>query len=531
MQMSMFSSEVPRANRSRSRDFARDLLTHAGTSHSPILPLLTDIGPSGWFGRTSPASCQAEADGILVPFSGRWFNSGMGGIGAPGDPMFTLQAGKQHAIAFDPTQITSPGNYSQPRPGDSSHPLAATAHPPVIAFHGAQDPDVSGDVTHPLGRNQGQEACIALSSKDHCGDASADLAPTLRAMGHDSSHANAGGQLAVAVSLRGRDGGATAEITEGAAPALRASQGGGDKPHVMMPSMQVRRLMPSECEALQGFPEVQKCYTILVCRDFSDQQKSNALAALQNRRLRSSAWSAGASGWMLSAEAAAHHSSTSHHDRAPLVAIDVLIDLERQVVRLHSAGRSLSLAGNAGERSEFPLPTGIDSFAHLAALLTQTWALTTPDGKVASQANIKPSSPLLSGRCIAISFGRETAEPAGDVANAIKTANRLFTSTTLPSGLDTEILRSILTTLSCCVVRAIAGCIPETTSKANCFAVRLTTNQGHTSIPWRGKPAAQCPDGPRYKALGNSMAVPVVEWIGRRIEAVESAISERERAA
>ena len=78
MQMSMFSSEVPRANRSRSRDFARDLLTNAGTSHSPILPLLTDISPSGWFGRTSPASCQAEADGILVPFSGRWSNSGMG---------------------------------------------------------------------------------------------------------------------------------------------------------------------------------------------------------------------------------------------------------------------------------------------------------------------------------------------------------------------------------------------------------------------------------------------------------------------
>ncbi len=42
-----------------------------------------------------------------------------------------------------------------------------------------------------------------------------------------------------------------------------------------------------------------------------------------------------------------------------------------------------------------------------------------------------------------------------------------------------------------------------------------------TAIPWRGKPADQCPDGPRYKALGNSFAVPVVRWIGRRIEMVE----------
>jgi DNA (cytosine-5)-methyltransferase 1 len=44
---------------------------------------------------------------------------------------------------------------------------------------------------------------------------------------------------------------------------------------------------------------------------------------------------------------------------------------------------------------------------------------------------------------------------------------------------------------------------------------------GYTAIPWRLKDAAECPDGPRYKALGNSMAVPVMEWIGRRIAMME----------
>lgn len=38
-----------------------------------------------------------------------------------------------------------------------------------------------------------------------------------------------------------------------------------------------------------------------------------------------------------------------------------------------------------------------------------------------------------------------------------------------------------------------------------------------TRIPYRGKPADDCPDGPRYKAIGNSMAVPVMRWIGERI--------------
>ena len=43
----------------------------------------------------------------------------------------------------------------------------------------------------------------------------------------------------------------------------------------------------------------------------------------------------------------------------------------------------------------------------------------------------------------------------------------------------------------------------------------------HTRIPWRGKPEEQCPDGPRYKACGNSMCVNVMRWIGMRIEYVE----------
>ena len=42
----------------------------------------------------------------------------------------------------------------------------------------------------------------------------------------------------------------------------------------------------------------------------------------------------------------------------------------------------------------------------------------------------------------------------------------------------------------------------------------------HTRIPWRGKPADDCPDGPRYKAIGNSMAVPVMRWIGERMRQV-----------
>ena len=97
------------------------------------------------------------------------------GVGEPGDPMFTLQAGKQHAIAFDTTQVSSVANYSNPKPGDACHPLAAGAHPPAIAF----------------------------SCKDSGNDAG-PLAPTLRSGNHDGSHANGGVMPAVSDGMRVR---------------------------------------------------------------------------------------------------------------------------------------------------------------------------------------------------------------------------------------------------------------------------------------------------------------------------------------
>ena len=45
---------------------------------------------------------------------------------------------------------------------------------------------------------------------------------------------------------------------------------------------------------------------------------------------------------------------------------------------------------------------------------------------------------------------------------------------------------------------------------------------GYTNIPWRGKP--ESPDAPRYKAMGNSMAVPVMRWIGTRIQELEDGL-------
>ena len=44
----------------------------------------------------------------------------------------------------------------------------------------------------------------------------------------------------------------------------------------------------------------------------------------------------------------------------------------------------------------------------------------------------------------------------------------------------------------------------------------------YTLIPWRGRPREDCPDGPRYRTLGNAFPVPTMRWIGERIQMVEA---------
>ena len=78
MQMSMFSSEEHPVSPSQSQDCEKDWMTRVATSCSPILQLLQSIGPSGWFGRTSPACYPVTEDSTLPPSFEGWGNAGMG---------------------------------------------------------------------------------------------------------------------------------------------------------------------------------------------------------------------------------------------------------------------------------------------------------------------------------------------------------------------------------------------------------------------------------------------------------------------
>jgi DNA (cytosine-5)-methyltransferase 1 len=117
-------------------------------------------------------------------------------------------------------------------------PLVPVAH----AFDARQSDVLQyGDRTGPLDTD-GHSVAVAFFCKDHGADAASDVAPTLRAMGHAGSHANGGGQMAVAC-----------EIAD--TMSVGANQTTGFFGDIAAHGMQVRRLTPVECERLQGFPD------------------------------------------------------------------------------------------------------------------------------------------------------------------------------------------------------------------------------------------------------------------------------------
>ncbi len=168
----------------------------------------------------------AECDGAVIPIQevgGRQSKNqnGIGlGIGLDADVMYTLQSGQQHGVATAFQSKASSSNSMNPSEIAPSLDVGKSDGL-AVAFHQNQRPEVT--VNNTVG---------ALNSDG----------------GKPSQ-----GYPAVAVALRGRDGGVTAELSD-TPSALRASQGGGDKAHVLT-SMAVRRLIPRECERLQGFED------------------------------------------------------------------------------------------------------------------------------------------------------------------------------------------------------------------------------------------------------------------------------------
>ena len=94
-----FLSEAPLASPSPSRASARDWMTRVATSCSPLVPLLNDIAPRGWSGKTSPASFRTMEDEDLQAFWDCSPGDGLKSLTTDGGMRELSQATKAHTAS------------------------------------------------------------------------------------------------------------------------------------------------------------------------------------------------------------------------------------------------------------------------------------------------------------------------------------------------------------------------------------------------------------------------------------------------
>jgi DNA (cytosine-5)-methyltransferase 1 len=330
---------------------------------------------------------------------------------------------------------------------------------------GPQRGEVLADIAYT--QNCVDQHAVAYPSVAQCLTTGTD--GSTHALGYGSS----GGQasVAVAVALRGFEGGAPAVLGDEAQYCLRASSGGGDKPHVL-------------CETLynQGFTQ-----------GAIDASTQETHAAKILRALREAVGEEAFAKWGLG-----------------------ILDSLQPPEILRQALHGFSIRPASFSRSwvvHCALSRSEDGPGWLLQSLREAGC-----ERCASQGWQPPEQ-------LARELGAYLSELSQPGAQAERFLHDLWQAS---QGLG--LLRQALSAIQE-VGRSAHG--QGQPARGAMRVRRLTVEEceflqgfprGYSKIPWRKKPASECPDGPRYKALGNSWAVPVVRWIGERISMALEAV-------
>jgi DNA (cytosine-5)-methyltransferase 1 len=317
---------------------------------------------------------------------------------------------------------------------------------------------------------------------------------------------------AIAFQERGRKDGRTLEYQEDVVYSLNAISGGSrTNENNIAYGWSVRRLMPVECERLQGFPTSTE-RVVLQC-SFDRPNGCVHVEPRCLRRLNSALLVAGGESdeLALSADIRLWNDQAS---RGALVAVHVRQSSEPTVAAIRSRGRFLWCASGAGEPGWFLPQSPVAGFARQVALTTRSLAKEAQSGKGGARPNIRRFTVPAPGALLAAMSGLGSE---ADVSDAARSLDGAITSTMSGRGLGGPPSGWNEQTWLYSALSATASCIPPGTQPVSSFTVILDLESDYTAVPYRG---AEMSDGPRYFCLGNSIAVNCLRWIGLRIELV-----------
>jgi hypothetical protein len=316
--------------------------------------------------------------------------------------------------------------------------------------------------------------------------------------GPDDNMAQAGQLLSVAENQRGEI--RTSEV------ASQLTVGGG-KPEQGYPAVLaqgIRRLTPTECERLQGFTTTLNCIILDVCLD---RQKNSASVAIRSHRLPSFVGNAASDNPSDNAQSVEKSSRSNSQQTEEPAPPDVLISCGERTVEIHSRGKCCLSANFAEDKNLFPPFSQDEDFALALVGISSMLERIMPHGRAASLQSEQRLTDRGGGHDVAGLSGLEMMQLVnGAGQDSIIDKKRLKSITSSPLSIEPS--DTNLKTLCYSVIGVISGYIPSEIVKAGSFQIEIQTRFG-----WTFGHA----DMVRYRQMGNAVAVPVAEWIGRRL--------------
>ena len=270
----------------------------------------------------------------------------------------------------------------------------------------------------------------------------------------------------------------------------------------------IRRLTPTECERLQGFPDVEKSVILQVC---TENLNNPAYVESQSRKLQKLVGSVEKNNSQDNVVSATESLITSSQQTSKPAQPDVLINCVENGVEIHSQGRLLLNARGVAKKNWSPQHMEIEDFVQVVAGINTILEKITKHGGVESHLNEQCLILQKNGKKFVRLCGKEMTQLAEDVKNDSTTLKELLKSITSDHS-DIKSLEQRLITLFSFVSLAIVGYIPTEIQSQSICTIEIKSKLGWTF---------GISDTQRYKACGNAVSCPVIQHIVEKLAQIE----------
>ena len=271
----------------------------------------------------------------------------------------------------------------------------------------------------------------------------------------------------------------------------------------------IRRLTPTECERLQGFPELESFINFNIHQDTIclDLQKSYVNVEIKNPKLQNVVGDVEKNNLKENASFVEQNLNIKNQQISKLVQKNVRINCVEGKVQINNQGKQSLFVNYVQDQNSFHPPMEEETFAQLLAGINITLRNVIISGKEVSLQNEQYLIQVKNGKMSVKLFGKEIMQLVRDVKIDSTTLKEHLKFITL-NPLNLENIDWNWTTSFFYVISVIIGFIQTKMNQSNSLSLEISNKEGYTY---------GVSDTQRYKQLGNAVTVNVIQAIMERL--------------